>query len=776
MNIRRRTLFALAVALVVALVALLGRFAVHNTERTGESSFGAASTSESSNGPSDERVIRAVAQATKFPITGAVQVEGGDTIAAALVCLSRGDEQPGKAPSCLTTSKDGSFSFNVDAAGSYLLVASAAQHQPASLVVTPDEFRAHPDGLDVILRLKTGGVVVAGSVVDASGGVIAGARLFIRARYDETFLMAAETDSEGQFQMFAPSGRVELGAEADGYSRTIADIVAPNERVKIALTAGARITGRVVEQNGKRTVGGVNLVARKRGGIVFGYGAARSNEKGQFEISGLAPGDYEVAVEDANWVGEPTSAIVAMGEATTDVVLSVTASGSLQGQILVNNEPCSHGEVTLHSSRDFGAVAAPNGAVRFSSIPAGEFGVEVACQGAVGLTERLTVNVGENSPRLWKLTSGLRIAGRVVSTSGKAQGGVSVRVEHLGGTDDSASRGSHAEPVNLVACQTDQAGAFECGGLQPGSYRCTAGNGDLVLAEPVTVSLKDQSIDSLELRIGNCGAIRAQITKTGGGAIGSTTVYATMENGYLLRANRQSDGDYLFSQVPIGKYGVFAGNIKNKERARPVVIERDGQEASVQIELALDATLKGRVIDENGQAVPDAWVSVEDPQSMSLSAQDGKAPTLTDERGEFEIIDLEPGVYRVKVEAANGEAVIDSAATGTSVNLRVNSYAVVLGNVRNASGQAVPNFSLEYRQDYTSHSMLINDQNGVFKLSRLRPGTWTFTVTSPEGFASRDVTVAPSGRSKVSLTLQRIAQRDPQARYGQLAQDPGGGV
>ena len=59
---------------------------------------------------------------------------------------------------------------------------------------------------------------------------------------------------------------------------------------------------------------------------------------------------------------------------------------------------------------------------------------------------------------------------------------------------------------------------------------------------------------------------------------------------------------------------------------------------------SLVGTINGKVVDEQGAVLPGVTVT--------LTGRQGAVPTVTDERGEFRFVGLNPGVYEVKAELA----------------------------------------------------------------------------------------------------------------------------
>jgi hypothetical protein len=145
----------------------------------------------------------------------------------------------------------------------------------------------------LVLVLSPGGERVSGSVVDASGGVIAGALVGAVSAQGERAVALA--DGLGNFTLDVTAGAQDLQVTAEGYSTIQRQIQAPVEGLKLALVAEASITGRVVAEGTLAPVGDVTVSAWSPDGPSTGARAERSAEDGTFRLKGLGPKRRELA-------------------------------------------------------------------------------------------------------------------------------------------------------------------------------------------------------------------------------------------------------------------------------------------------------------------------------------------------------------------------------------------------------------------------------------------------------------------------------------------------
>jgi hypothetical protein len=123
-------------------------------------------------------------------------------------------------------------------------------------------------------------------------------------------------------------GAFRLRTDADGYATETIEVTvgpSPGAEIRVALTRGGRIQGRVVDSRG-RSAAGVRIAARAEAdeGI---SGFANSSADGAFEISGLRPGAYAIAGGSA-LAGYGVLTGVTPG--ATDVVLQLSPGGRIR--------------------------------------------------------------------------------------------------------------------------------------------------------------------------------------------------------------------------------------------------------------------------------------------------------------------------------------------------------------------------------------------------------------------------------------------------------------
>ena len=179
----------------------------------------------------------------------------------------------------------------------------------------PSQPRAGKDGKIPEIRIVLFPVNrrVEGVLHDEKGGPISEARLVVDRLSHETNgdligvyagsaldFLAGKTDKTGRFQTVEPRGWIELQVRRSDLAGVRMFLVeGKNDLGTITAPPGGRVTGRLSDAATGAPIRaarvGAQLVSQHR--LIFdtgGWGEARSDETGRYEISGLLPGQYNV--------------------------------------------------------------------------------------------------------------------------------------------------------------------------------------------------------------------------------------------------------------------------------------------------------------------------------------------------------------------------------------------------------------------------------------------------------------------------------------------------
>ena len=354
---------------------------------------------------------------------------------------------------------------------------------------------------------------------------------------------------------------------------------------------------------------------------------------------------------------------------------------------------------------------------------------------------------------------------------------------------------------------TDEEGRYKLTNVPPGRYHLTAVSPGYIFSEPgasewqpgkvVNVSAGDE-LKNLDFTLVRGGVVTGRVTDSDGKPVVEEVVTLLLADARARKENRvrpftaETDdrGVYRAWGVTPGRYVVYSGraredifqrgeynagafypqtfypSVAEESQARVVEVAAGGEEDEVDITLAKltkTHTAKGRVVDDEGRAVPGVEVAV---GSMTAGGQRFSGGMFTggktDERGEFTVRGLTPGDWGVWASA--GEAfggtqgptysdpavfeVNDSDVSGLEIKMRRG--AEVSGTVT-MEGTSDPAILAKLREIWVgvwvntganstavpNYTRFQPAADGSFKLTGLRPGKLMFDLEwpKPKGFS-----------------------------------------
>jgi len=498
----------------------------------------------------------------------------------------------------------------------------------------------------VVLVMQEGGARVTGTVADALGGPIAGAWLDARSLRDGARVLGV-SDAGGRFQLDVAPGEHEIVARAAGYSEQQLPALAPSEGLAFVLAAGSSIVGRVVEQDSRTPVADLGVsVWSVADGLGIAARSARTRADGTFVFDDLAPGAYSLQAISERFRSDERRVPLGLSEVSEPIELVVRQATQVAGSVLIEGVPCTRGWVELKGAIETQMPVDAQGHFAFDGVPKGHYEVTPSCEGALSQTEPLEVG-SDRLTRVWKLSRGLQVTGAVSTPAGKPAPGVLVEVYPIGEAADRAG----------TRCTTDDRGEFACSGLAAGAYECTVAPGVPARSDSIRVALRVGSSARIELQMYAEAAIHARLASADGFDPRALVLLAKRPDGATTVAERRGDV-FVFAPLALGSYEVTRESGPADE-VQHVQLTREGQIAELSLSFAAPHTLSGRVIDDLGVGVPDAWVRA---SGVSAYARSG-VPVLTDARGDFAVKGLAPGKYRLEASSGHGQGELEEIAS-----------------------------------------------------------------------------------------------------------------
>jgi hypothetical protein len=117
--------------------------------------------------------------------------------------------------------------------------------------------------------------------------------------------------------------------------------------------------------------------------------------------------------------------------------------------------------------------------------------------------------------------------------------------------------------------------------------------------------------------------------------------------------------ELVFEPIALGRYEV-AFDSAAPGSGRRVELTQPGEVVELSLPLPSPGRISGRVVDEAGQAVPDAWISV--AGSSDLAQFRPSTPVLSNAEGEFVVSGLLPARYQLSASSGRRTAELEVAS------------------------------------------------------------------------------------------------------------------
>jgi hypothetical protein len=701
---------------------------------------------------------------TGWAISGRVQDAAGRAIESALVCTADSASSCCAPERCARTDAAGRFTFSGEGRGPSHLSASATGYAGYFAAIVEPE--------SIVVTLGVGAEQrVSGQVVDGSGGPVPEAMVLgFEDRVDGALLGTTQSTASGEFELALPPGAVRLVARAVAYSEAARSVTSPADHVTLVLAPGSLLAGRVLARDDQTPIADALVSATNDSGPELPPQSVRTGPNGQFRFAGLPASNYQLSVVHERWQGSNFWLALGVGERREDVLLEVTRGASLRARLSVGNRPCVRGDVVLEGATPSVGVSDEQGTVEVLGLAPGTYRARVQCSGAAPLLEEGIALGTETVTRTWQLEAGLTVNGRALRANGEPFAHAPISIAPV--IAEPAVSSSKTPLMSVQQCTSDEQGNFSCGGLIPGSYDCRISGMRGARSEVVRVALQPGQAPSITLKAAGEGTIRVVWQKDSVPPPSAPILVESLEQHETWVASRVATAA-TFEALPLGRYSVQVGS-KDGLQARQAHLTRDGETVELTLPASAAKRITGRVLDDRGEGLPDAWVTASPKVDALGSFQESADPVLSGPSGTFELGPLAHGEYRVEATSANGRGTQESVTAGASaVVLRIASYGGVVGRVLSRTGSGAAHFTVQYT-DPRGEGSFVSGRDGAFRLRRLVPGRYHLEITASEaGTASTDVEVAANREASVNLSLRELATNE-RAVAAQGAEAPAG--
>lgn len=701
-------------------------------------------------------------------------------------------------PRHVLSEADGSFAFDGLVARPYTLIARGAQG-----VAGPITARLTAKSEPVVLRLRPAARLTV-SVVGRDGKAISGATVELRGIDVQR---ATTGDRPAVFAPVVPGG-YQIAAWADGMAHAFARIqIGKGEsQARLVLSAGAAVTGRVVDDRGAGLAG---ARVRYSGASDWTqqasdrYDAATTASDGSFRFEALPAGSFRFLASHPERAPGSSGLVTLDGKTPRDgVVITLDVGAVVKGHVVDGqHRPVTSARVRIGVAGGPGAgpggrrrgggpgarafepprqaYSDADGAFEIRGLPRTELTALAIHE--IGASPSVAVDASQGDVTGVMLTLDVTgtIAGTVVDPDGQPVEGAQVTAgpDFAGGFGRAGFDPLQFRLRGLPEDVSDAGGRFTLTGLAPGKYRLTAtpqaraGRGRGGFRDGVEASTGDSNV---KLVVQPDGAVKGKIAFADGSAPDLFTV--------SVRQTEQSfignGGAFTLDGIAPGSYQLAVRGPSFQNTAVPVTITAQATADAGTITVVKGRSIAGVVV-ADGQPVADATVYAGRQilgngstsgalagQGGPLAAQfgGGTKTTTTDAAGAFSLSGFGDGDLTIVAEQpaigrSRGLRLPTVMPGQTELTLVLEKYGSLSGVLRQggqpAAGVAVTAIAVATPGAvYT----VVAGADGAYRFDQLAPDTYkvSATVGNPRAgmrFYSRQVDVPIGQQVTLDLTV-----------------------
>ncbi len=414
----------------------------------------------------------------------------------------------------------------------------------------------------------------------------------------------------------------------------------------------------------------------------------QSDASGSFFFENLPSRDILIeGKKDNTYTGPISLQLTLDGE---PVILRLQPSGSVE--VVVEDsigKSVPNAEITIYSLLEWNAITDEEGRAQFTGIGEGKYILSVEASGYSKAKQRLLATGSSKLPLQVRVVmqSGAKVSGRVVDQKGTPVAGARVRA-------DSTSEPFPVQSFAQDGVVSNSLGQWTLPKVPKGNFRIlTQASGYAQQATPPMLldGVNERSEVEIVLQEGakaigvvrdQAGhpASRARVRLLSSGSVSWRQSYETFTD---------SDGRYSFDSLVEGRANIVAFTHDSSSEVLGLQLTSQTPSQS-ELRLSYSEEIAGRIVDEEGQGVPEAHLHLEPLWNGSLSQERnwsarGQRGGIADSGGVFRFAGLPSGSYRLRASRP-GELAALWEMTGQLVNTGDTNVSFLLPETTEFSG------------------------------------------------------------------------------------------
>ncbi|MFQ3545546.1 carboxypeptidase regulatory-like domain-containing protein [Halobacillus rhizosphaerae] len=657
------------------------------------------------------------------------------------------------------------------APGSYTVTATASDFQTASQGVLIQSNMTTM--ADFVLELNP--VSIIGTVINQqTGDPITGAQIEVRVLdINGAVVQTTFTNNSGEFlvDQLAP-GTYTVLASAPFFQTNVATVTVPpggQESILIALTPNpGTIEGTLTsDATGDPLVGAIVQVVNQNN---VQLGTVITDQFGQYSVTGLAPGNYNVIASAEGFQTKVGGAIV-LSNTTTVVNLSLLASpGAISGTVTPMQLNTIVQLYTANNVFIASVLADVNGVYAFTNIAPGSYILTASAPNYTTIAAGAVVNANDTTVVDFTLVANpASFSGSVVDEGGNPVPNAIINV--LDATE---------VPISLAG--TDASGFYSVSNLPAGSLTIVVSAPGYSHVVSGIILTPGASVSDVNFTlIANSGSISGQVTNVDTGSALANAIVVVRQAGatdqIVATVTTSPFGNYSVTGLAPGSYTVTASLTGfGTQTAGAVVVSDMTTNANISLS-ELSGSIDGQLVDSNGDPITGVNLQLRLLNDFNVVI----STILANPDGSFMFLDVVPGTYIITGTAPGyqtgsvGVLVEAGQVTQTIIPLNA-SPAILTGQVISAqSSMGIRGSTVTVITPLTGVIVgtAITDQDGNFRIDKLPAGTYNVSASATNfGSASTAVFLVAGGTSTTTLSLSP----NPGALSGTVIDRVTGGV